>query len=171
LFAYCPALMLAFAAPFVTRVAHRIPRRETAILLIYFVLFVLFCAANQYSWLQPLTGFRYLVPIVPGLALLAVQAAQAFPPFIRWVVAGGALVQSLIMAAAHENSLRASVNALIEKRFSLPWMTRMSDAGLQVGQALPWVTFGALGLALALIWLIPGIRHDPVRQSARVVAN
>jgi hypothetical protein len=90
---------------------------------------------------------------------------------MRWLLAAAALIQSFIMAAAHENSLRASVNALIEKRFSLPWMTRLGDTGVQMGQSLPWVTFGALGLALALIWLMPGMRNNPVRDSARVVAN
>ena len=52
LFAYCPALLLAFAAPFLPRVRYRLPKRETAILLVYFGLFVLFCACNRYSWLS-----------------------------------------------------------------------------------------------------------------------
>src|SRR5207247_512873 len=47
LFAYCPALLFAFAAPFLTRVRYRIPKRETWLLLTYFALLVLFSAANQ----------------------------------------------------------------------------------------------------------------------------
>jgi hypothetical protein len=97
LFAYCPALLLAFAAPFAARARYRIPRRETWVLWLYFALFVLFCSANQYSWLQPSTGFRYLVPVVPALALLSMQAAQILPPVVRWTVAGLALAQSLIV--------------------------------------------------------------------------
>jgi hypothetical protein len=171
LFAYCPALMLGLAAPFVTSVAHRIPRRETWILLLYFGLFVLFCAANQYSWLQPLTGFRYLVPVVPCLALLAMQVAQSFPRLVASAIAAASLVQSFLMAAAHENSLRASVDALLTKRLVLPWMTRLSDAGVQIGRAVPWMTFGLLGLALALIWLMPAMRPGRVLPAAKVIAS
>jgi hypothetical protein len=170
LFAYCPALLLGLAAPFVTRVAHSVPRRETWILLLYFGLFVLFCAANQYSWLQPLTGFRYLVPVVPALALLALQVAQSFPRLVGWAIAAASLGQSFLMAAAHANSLRASVDALLTRRLVLAWMTRLSEAGVQIGRAAPWVTFGLLGLALALTWL-PAIRPDKVLSSAKVNAS
>jgi len=165
LFAYCPALLLGLAAPFVTRVTYRIPRRETWILLLYFGLFVLFCAANQYSWLQPLTGLRYLVPVVPGLALLAMQVAQSFPRMVGSAIALASLGQSLLMAAVHENSLRASVDALLTRRLVFAWMTRLSDAGVQIGRAVPWVTLAMLGLALALI------RPGRVLPSAKVIAS
>jgi hypothetical protein len=171
LFAYCPALMLGLAAPFVTRVAHRVPRRETWILLLYFGLFVLFCAANQYSWLQPLTGFRYLVPVVPGLALLAMQVAESLPRFVGAAIAAASLGQSLLMAAAHENSLPASVDSLLTRRLLLPWMTRLNDAGVQIGSAVPWVTFGLLGLALVLIWAVPSMRGGRVVPAAKVAAS
>jgi len=171
LFAYCPALMLGLAAPFVTRVAHRIPTRETGILLLYFGLFVLFCAANQYSRLQPLTGLRYLVPVVPGIALLAMQVAQSFPRLVGAAIAIASLGQSFLMAAAHENSLRASVDALLTRRLVLAWMARLSDAGVQIGGAVPWVTFGLLGLTLALIWLMPAIRPGRVVPATKVIAS
>jgi hypothetical protein len=171
LFAYCPALMLGLAAPFVTRVAHRIPRRETWILLLYFGLFVLFCAANQYSWLQPSTGFRYLVPVVPGLALLAIQVAQSFPRLVGSAIALASLGQSFLMAAAHENSLRASLDALLTRRLVLAWLGRLSDAGVQIAGAVPWVTLGLLGLTFALIWRIPAIRPGKVVPRAKVITN
>jgi hypothetical protein len=171
LFAYCPALMLGLAAPFVHRVAHRIPRRETWILLTYFGLFVLFCAANQYSRLQPLTGFRYLVPVVPGLALLTMQVVQSIPRVIGWTIAAASLVQSFIMAAAHENSFRASVDTLLTRRFALTWMARFNDAGVQIGRAVPGITFALLGLALALVWLMPAIRYSRAFRTAKETAN
>lgn len=160
LFIYCPALILAFAAPFITRVQHRVPVRETRILFTYFALFVLFCAANRYSWLQPSTGFRYLVPVVPALALLALQAAQALPRIAQWMIATLSCVQSLIIAAAHRNDVRLALSTLWRRKFQLPWMIRLGDAGVPVNWEWPLVTFVLLALALAIIWLVPGLRND-----------
>ena len=158
LFAYCPALLLAFAAPVLKRVRYRIPSREMWILLAYFTLFVLFCAANQYSWLQPLTGFRYLVPVVPALALLAMQSAQALPRTIRWLIAAGACAQSLLMAAAHENNLRSTLATLWNRRGYLLWMTHLSDAGVHVvNWMVPLLTWTAVAIVLAWTWL-PALR-------------
>jgi hypothetical protein len=159
LFVYCPALILAFAAPFVKRVRYRIPRRETIILLSYFVAFTLFCAANQYSWLQPTTGFRYLVPVVPALALLAMQAAQALPKVVCWIIAIASCAQSLAMAMAHQNDVRLVLGTLLRRGFAVPWMIRLSDIGICANCALPQITFTLLGFALAFIWLTPGLRN------------
>jgi NADH:ubiquinone oxidoreductase subunit 6 (subunit J) len=159
LFATCPLLALAFAAPFMTRVRYRIPRREMWILLAYFALFVLFCSANQYSWLQTSTGFRYLVPVVPALAILAVQVGQALPRSVRWLLSGAALAQSVIIAAAHQSDIVLAASALIRNRFELPWMIRLRATGLPVNWLWPLLTFLVLGLALALIWRNPQLRR------------
>ncbi len=159
LFAYCPALLLAFAAPFLKRVRYRMPPREMWVLFAYFALAVLFCAANQYSWLQPLTGFRYLVPIVPPLALLAIQAAQALPRAIRWTIAAASLAQSLLMAAAHENNLRASLATVWRRRGALHWMMHLNDAGIHATWVAPLLTGTVVAIALAWIWY----EHCPLR--------
>jgi hypothetical protein len=159
LFAYGPALILAFAAPFTTRVRYRVPQRETRILLTYFALFVLFSAANQYSWLQPRTGFRYLVPVVPALALLAVQAGQTLPRVVRWVVAGASCAQSLILVAAHANDVRLAASTLWQRRLALLWMIRLAKAGVPVTGVWTLATYVLLALGLVLLWLVPGLRN------------
>jgi hypothetical protein len=166
LFVYCPALILAFAAPFVKGVQYHIPRRETIVFLTYFGAFTLFCAANQYSWLQPNTGFRYLVPVVPALALLAMQTAQALPKLIRWVVAIASCAQSVAMAAAHQNDVRLVLGTLWRRGFALPWMIRLNDIGVCTNCGLPLITFTLLGLALAFIWLKPGFRYSAHERAA-----
>jgi hypothetical protein len=157
LFAYCPLLILAFAAPFVARARYRVPRRETWILLSYFALFLLFCSANQYSWLQPLTGLRYLVPVVPILALLALQTAQTLPRWARRLAGLAACVQSLIIAAAHENDIRLCVSTLWQRHLALLWMIRLREAGAPVTWVWTLATFVALIVALTIIWVAPGI--------------
>ncbi|MBV8847425.1 MAG: hypothetical protein JO307_31835 [Bryobacterales bacterium] len=157
LFAYCPLLALAFAAPFVKRLKFRVPRLETSVLFGYFFLFVLFCAANQYSWFQPLTGFRYLVPVVPALAILALQTCQIFQPWLRWVLAIATLGQSFIMSAGHQNSLAGNLRWFWTHGLELPWMYRFWEIGAGVTWLWPAVAFSFLLAAIGLIWL-PALR-------------
>lgn len=149
IFAYCPALLLAFAAPWLAR---RVPRREMASLIVFSLLFIVFCAANQYSWLQPLTGFRYLVPIVAPLALLSIGVAERFARPWRYLLAGVSLVQTVILSAAHENSLRTSLDTLWHRHFELAWMIRLREAGLPFPRSAAVASFAILGTALACIW-------------------
>jgi hypothetical protein len=160
LFAYCPALILALFAPFAKRGKYRLPRRETWLLLGYFGIFVVFCSANQYSWLQPLTGFRYLVPVVPGLALLAIQTAQSLPRWARIAISWGAVLQSFLIAAVHENDLRLSLATLWQRRFEMLWMLRLSWAGLSQGWLAVTELIAAALLAVALFQIAIALRMD-----------
>ena len=146
LFAYCPALLLAFAAPFLKRVRKRIPPREMRTVWLYFTLFVLFCAANQYSWLQPLTGFRYLTPVVAVLALLAIATAAALPRAAQWLILVLSFAQSLVMAAAHENSLRDSIASLWQRSGDLFWMIRLREAGVPVNWGFPVLAWAVVAV-------------------------
>jgi hypothetical protein len=143
---------MGLAAPFVKHVRYRIPRREMAILFLYFVLFVVFCAANQYSWLQPLTGFRYLVPVVPALAVLTLQAAQALPRWLRWTVAAAASAQTVVMVAAYQNTFPLATRVLWERHFLLPWMIRLGQSGAPVTPLWSMAWSALLALAIAAVW-------------------
>lgn len=151
LFVYCPALLVAFAAPFRTRIGYRLRGRETWLILTYFALFLLFCSANQYSWLQPLTGFRYLVPVVPGLALLSVQAAQSLPRPIRRLLACLSCLQMLLLSAAHENDVRRTLGTLWETRFEPLWLIRLAESGAPSAVIHVAVLFALMALVAALI--------------------
>ena len=155
LFASCPVLLLGLAAPFVKTKRFYLAPREIRLLLTYFAVFVIFCAANQYSSLQPSTGFRYLVPVVPGLAILAALVAQKLSPMVRLVLGSATLALSVLQAAAHQNDVRRAASMIWERGFALPWMLRMADAGAPVTGV--WVIGTFLGLAAALvgIWGLP----------------
>ena len=152
LFAYCPLLLLGLAAPFIPRKRRLIPTRELWVLFLYFALFVLFCAANQYSWLQPLTGFRYLVPVVPPLAILSIEVARQFPRPVQWFLGICACAQSLVLAAAHENDIRLAVSTLVERRGQFFWLIRLRDAGLPVDWGCTIAAWVIPILAAIYIW-------------------
>ncbi len=165
MFPYCPALLLAGLAPFVARARRRLPSREMGLIFIYCLLLVLFCAANQYSWLQPSTGFRYLVPIVPVLALAAMQGAQLFPRIVQWGIATASLLWSFILTGAHENDVRLAAQVFWSRRFALPWMLRLREAGVSVTWEWVLITYAVTVLAIVCIWAGPVTRW---RRPARV---
>jgi hypothetical protein len=155
-------LLLAFAAPFVRRIKYRVPEREKRIILLFFLLFVLFCAANQYSWLQPLTGFRYLIPVVPGLALLAIETSQILPRRARWALAIASCAYNFLIVTAYQPDLRLAVPALRHRGFALPWMMRLRQVGIPLSGG--WVLGGYLLLAVGIgaMWAVPIVRKRGV---------
>jgi hypothetical protein len=162
LFAYSPVLALAFAAPFVKGVAHRLPRRETVFFFLYFSAFVLFCAANQYSWLQPTTGFRYMIPIVPGLAILTAQVLQVFPRWLQVVAVSVSALESWVLASTRQHNVFDALQHAVSERLPLPWTGRMADLGL-LSHDVPWQAIGYVATALVLfvLWranIAPGWR-------------
>lgn len=136
LFVYCPLLMLALAAPWVRAGRHRLSRGLTWLVLGFFVAFLIFCAANQYSALQWTTGFRYMVPVVPGLLILSLQVVQTLPAVARNLLVGATLAENWALAVSH-----ASVPAILTQPFAdtieLAWLRRMRELDL-VGHSLAW---------------------------------
>lgn len=164
LFAYCPVLALAFVAPFVKGVAHRLPRRETVFFFLYFAAFVLFCAANQYSWLQPTTGFRYMIPIVPGLAILTAQVLQVFPRWLQVAAVSVSALESWALASTRQHNVFEALQHAVSERLPLPWTGRMADLGL-LSRDVPYQAIGyaATALVLFVLWranIAPGWRSS-----------
>ena len=128
-------------------------------MLTYFALFLLFCSANQYSWLQPLTGFRYLVPVVPGLALLAVQAAEALPRFVRRLLACLSCLQMLLLSATHENDVRRMLNAAWETRLEPLWLIRLGQSGTPTVWIHTAEALASMGLLAAMFLVLTLFRE------------
>lgn len=153
LFAYCPLLALGLAAPFARVKTLRVPGRETFLLLAYFAVLSLFCAANQYSWLQWSTGFRYLVPIVPCLFLLAIQTLRALPSWIRYPMVAFSLTGAFGSVLTRHHHAGLALVGLLDWPPRVVWMERMAAMGLI--PLWPWqggvLIIAAAGL-LAGIW-------------------
>ena len=63
------------------------PGRERWFALVFAMVFMVFCASNQYSRLQWNTGFRYLIPLVPFAFLaLSDHLARAKPIVLALVL-------------------------------------------------------------------------------------
>ena len=154
LFAYCPLLAMGLAAPFVRNITHRIPKPEMMAMLAYFVTFVIFCAANQYSWLQWATGFRYLVPIVPMLFLLAMQTLQALPACLRWTLAAASLIESGASALTRHHHVGTAFLDAFQNPLRIHWIERMVSMGV-MPEWSGWGNLFAGGIIVLLVsvWL------------------
>jgi hypothetical protein len=129
LFVYSPILVLGLAAPWMRGGSHRLPRRETLLILSFTWAFVLFCAANRYSALQWNTGVRYLLPIVPGLVVLSMQVLQATSRVFAWAMLATTFLLSWSTAITHARVAFAFTSGL-RSGFELPWLARMSELAL-----------------------------------------
>jgi hypothetical protein len=162
LFAVCPLLALGLAAPLVPRAGFRIPKREMWLFLIYFFVFTVFCAANQYSRLQWTTGIRYLVPTIPGLLVLSAQVLYTLPPILRRLVLAVSVVLAWIPAVTHRPLTAAFLNP---GEFQLSWARRMNEYGVLQHPAAATAVSLALMASIIFVFWRPDIA-DALRQAA-----
>jgi len=159
LFVYCPILGLGLASWWLRRVPHPIPRREQSLILLYFGGMVLFCAANQYSWLQPSTGFRYLIPIVPCLLLLTAHALQAVPRAVAGTLGVASVLLSWAMASWRYNRPGEALDAVLKSGFPLPWVRYLQE--LYVVTRPGWITASCYVALAAALWALWRFRRSP----------
>ena len=158
LFAFCPLLVAALAAPFARTIPGDPSRSEQRVALLAVTALLVFSASNQFANLQWNTGVRYLVPAAPLLFLLVVPVLRSLP---RWAVAG--LVAPTIVISFAVSMMREDVPTSLGLLFTggptLPVLitlqkTAAAYAPLLTGGVQP---FGALAMLLlagttALLW-------------------
>lgn len=160
LFSWCPILLLSLAAPFVKRVPYRAPAPLQALVLGYFALCLLFSSCNQYTWLQWNTGFRYLVPVVPGLLLLSLHTLQALPKWVAALFLLSSLLQSWSVAMTWRLHALDSVVRVLSQGPSFPWLSLFRRwHWLEPSSPGAWLPPAAALCLLCLIWL-PRLRKS-----------
>jgi hypothetical protein len=164
LFAVCPLLALSLAAPLVPPSRFRLPERERWLALFFFAAFTVFCASNQYSRLQWTTGFRYLVPVVPGLLLLSLEVLQRFPAGVQWLLMTFSLLFAWLPAA---NSVPALELIRDPTEFQMSWLRRMAEYGaVSAPGTLTAVVMGLAAVAVGVIWWPRTDRGDASAETA-----
>lgn len=161
IFAFCPLLLAAMAAPWAWRTERDGPRRELVVALLAVAALWVFSSANQFAALQWNTGVRYLVPAVPLLFVAALPAWRVAPGWARWALAVPTLVVSFAVTMMREDvptslGLLVSTGPLLPVLLVLgktaeayaPWMAAW---GLQ---PLGLVAVAALGGVVALVWRV-----------------
>lgn len=165
LFAFCPLVLAALAAPFIRKAGGWMPSRsELAWIGLAFAGLLVFSSANQFGNLQWNTGVRYMVPAVPLLFLAAVPVLKALPRAARWTVIVVSFVISFAVSMTRED-VPTALRFVVSEGPTLPillTLQRMASgyANLQPPRASFWLAAGAVGVILAVLW-------RPVWRTAR----
>jgi len=155
LFAFCPMLVAALAAPFIRR-AGGPSRSELALIFGASLGLFLFASSVQFAALQFNTGIRYLVPAVPLLFLALVPVLRAIPFWGRALLVLPTLVVSWSVAMAREDVPTSLAHVLLGG-LRLPWLTVLEKtssayAPFLDGRATPIPLFLVAGVALWALW-------------------
>ena len=156
LFAFCPLLVAALAAPFARGDRTDPFRAQAWWMLAVGVAVYVFSSANQFANLQWNTGVRYLVPLVPLLFLAARQVLRATPPAFGAVLAAVSVVISLAVSMTRE-SVTDALRLVLSHGPTLPVfvvLDKMASGypALQFGVLGPVVTLGGALLLLLALW-------------------
>ncbi|MCP4609851.1 MAG: hypothetical protein GY845_14175 [Planctomycetes bacterium] len=137
LFVMSPILLLAFAAPILSRFKKNIvPLRETLFILAFFIAFTLFLGCIQYTRLQWVTGIRYIIPVIPFLFLLVASVIIQLPRILAYGLAVFAFAQAWCMSMVRSVGIKDegvinSVVSVFLDGFQLPWLNTLSKMARQ----------------------------------------
>lgn len=156
LFAFCPMLIAAFAAPFVRREEGDPSRVQLGWIFAAFGALYIFSSANQFASLQWNTGVRYLVPAVPLLFLAMVPVLRRMPGWLRVVLIGASLGISLAVTMTRE-SVPDALDLVFTRGPTLPVFIVLEKMAsgypqLQFGPLAPLAVFAALAMLLVVVW-------------------
>ncbi|MFO0839375.1 MAG: hypothetical protein U1D55_12730 [Phycisphaerae bacterium] len=127
------------------------------------LLFVLFCAANQFTRLQFNSGLRHVLPVAPFLFLIAAGTLRQMPRSVAIAIGIASVYWSWCLAQYREVELGRgvldSVIVISTQGPRLPWLTTL---GRMSGMFPPWVTNAnlatplllAAALLILLIWRV-----------------
>jgi hypothetical protein len=169
LFAFCPMLLAALAAPLLRRRPGGPSARELWLLFGATAALYLFSSANQFASLQWNTGVRYLVPAAPLLFLALVPVLLRLPVAWRAALIVPTVAISWCVAMARE-SVPLSLLRVFVGGFELPFLTVLQKtasayAPFAATGVSPLPIFALLGVVLWLLWRDPEARMQPPTPS------
>jgi hypothetical protein len=154
LFAFCPLLLAAFAAPVIkSRGGWSPSRSELRWIFVAFIALLLFSSANQFANLQWNTGVRYMVPLVPLLFLAAVPVLEAMPRVARWITISLSLAISLAVSMTRED-IPTALRLIAAEGPTLPVLIVLRKMSSGYDVSLPPFTFGLIALVLTALLIV-----------------
>jgi hypothetical protein len=178
LFVYGPILLLALVPSRVDRERRILPRSARRFLLLLSVLFLLFCASNQYARMQWNSGFRHLLPIVPLLYLAACESLARIPRAALFLLAGLAVLHEWVLSMVRfhpqpqdlgdfsRSAVVESWHRFLQGGLQFPWLSvlRQTASADAIVQAWFWPYLVVLlcALLVALVW-----RKGPAGMATR----
>ena len=164
MYAYGPLLMLALIPTFFYRKDELIlPRPERIFVAAYFLAFLMFCSANQYSRIQFNSGFRYMIPLVPLLYLALCDHLIRMPKLLLIPISVLVLANSWVISMVREPIPESWYRVLTEGP-QLPWLSvlRATQPIDHPILGIPLLPIGIMAFVAFLIFLV--WRIDPPQR-------
>lgn len=157
LFTYGPLLMVGMIPALWYAREHLVmPRPERVFAFLFFLAFLTFCSANQYSRIQFNSGFRYMLPVVPFLFLAASDHLARMKKAWLWVLAIPVLLNSWVISMVRE-PVPESWGRVLSEGLQFPWLTtlkatRPADDPLFSSVIPPLVVLAITVAMVAVVW-------------------
>jgi hypothetical protein len=157
LFAFCPMLALALAAPWLRRRPGGPTRDELILIFAATLALYIFNAMVRFALLQFNTGVRYMVPAVPLLFFALVPVLLRMRPALRLAVVLPTVLISWSVAMARE-SVPVSLARVLQHGPELPVITVLQKmaSGYQApalqSALAPTLILGVTALFVWLLW-------------------
>ena len=154
MYIYGPVLVLGLIpAYFYNRNKLILPRPERILTVIYFAMFLTFCAANQYSKVQFNSGFRYLIPLVPLIYLAVCDHLVRMQN--RWltIITVPIFLHSWVISMMRE-PIPESWGRFLKEGFQLPWLNVLKITSTEAHPILSRSSLLSIIVILLAFWLV-----------------
>ena len=162
LFTSAPMLLLALYIPGWLRGQRLLNLPELNFVLVFSLLFFLFCAANQYGRMQFNSGVRHVVPVTPFLFIVMAGVLIRMPAILATVIGILATYWSWCLAmyrdVEHGLGIAEAVVSVTRDGFRLPWLTTLDNMGYfrsGTPSILVPMLLLLLGVVLWVLWKMP----------------
>lgn len=156
LFASAPILLFALYFPGWRRGVRLLDAPEQYFVVTFALLFMIFCAANQFGRMQFNSGVRHVVPVTPLLFLLAAGVLLRLPALLSSLTGLLATYWSWCLAmyrdVEHGLGVLESIIHVTFAGFRLPWLTTLKNMGYFPDGVSAIPLLFLLGTALWMIW-------------------
>lgn len=165
LFTSAPLLLASLLYPlWARRNKQVVPGKEIALIAGFTLIFLVFCSANQYGWMQFNTGVRHSVPVVPFLFIPAAMVLMRIPSTVAALVCvlGTYWSWCLAMHRDVEQGLGVleAVKSVTLGGFKLPWLTTLQNMGFVDNVSV----IPLFVVAAAMIWTLWQFGHTEDRN-------
>ncbi|MFT7617346.1 MAG: hypothetical protein ACI97A_000982 [Planctomycetota bacterium] len=180
LITFAPILALSFLPVLGKRVQSLItPTPQRYGVHAFIIAFFIFCAGNQYSLMQFNTGFRYLLPMVPFLFLMAAEHLRAIPTKWLWVIGAPCVLHTWVLSMVRYTKLDLNEGAqtiaecwrrFLSEGFQLPSINVLRQISPDPNHFSHWLVWPYVAFFLMFAISI-GIWKLGERGSAHSVTN
>lgn len=168
LFTSAPILLLSLYVPGWFRGQRILGLPELYFVLVFSLLFFLFCAANQYGRMQFNSGVRHAVPVTPFLFLIVAGVLIRMPAIMATLIGILTTYWSWCLAmyrdVEHGLGVLEPVVRVTFEGFRFPWLTTLKNMGYFPDHTSAAPLLLLVGTVLWVLWNVPTSKVERIHS-------